>query len=174
MHIERLSLADVPRYRALMLHAYEAAADAFTSTAEERAAEPDAWWAARVADPRGLSLAFGAFDGDELVGTVTLEFTAKPKTRHKAHLIGMFVNAAARGLGAGRALVDAALAAAAERPGVKVVTLTVTEGNVPALALYRACGFQAFGTEPLAIATPDGFRSKVHMWLELRHPPAAP
>jgi hypothetical protein len=31
VHVARLTAADVHRYRALMLHAYEAAADAFTS-----------------------------------------------------------------------------------------------------------------------------------------------
>lgn len=167
MHIAHLAASDAQRYRALMLHAYSAAADAFTSTPEERAAEPDAWWVTRIADPKGLSIAFGAFHDDELIGTTTIEFSVQPKTRHKAHLIGMFVSEAARGLGAGKALVQAALAAARARPGVRVVTLTVTEGNLPAIALYESCGFKAFGTEPMAIATPDGFKSKVHMWLDL-------
>lgn len=150
-----------------MLHAYEVAADAFTSTPEERAAEPDSWWISRIANPMGFSQVFGAFSGDELVGTVTIEFSEKPKTRHKAHLLGMFVNESARGLGAGKALLTKALAAAAARTGVVVVTLTVTEGNVPAVALYEACGFKAFGVEPMAIATSDGYQSKVHMWHRL-------
>lgn len=167
MRIAPLHASDVPRYRELMLHAYAAAADAFTSTAEERALAPDSWWFTRVADPTGLSQAFGAFVDSELVGTVTVEFSAKPKTRHKAHLIGMFVDERARGLGAGRALLHEALAAARARPGVQIVNLTVTEGNAPAIRLYEAQGFKAFGTEPMAIATPDGFKGKVHMWLAL-------
>jgi ribosomal protein S18 acetylase RimI-like enzyme len=169
MRVSRLTATDAARYRAFMLHAYEAAADAFTSTAEERAAEPESFWVKRIADPGSLSVAFGAFIEDELAGTVTIEFAAKPKTRHKAHLIGMFVSEALRGRGAGRALVEAALAAASERPGVLVVTLTVTQGNDAAIALYESCGFRTFGIEPMAIATPGGFRSKVHMWLQLRH-----
>ena len=121
----------------------------------------------RIADPKGLSSAFGAFHNGELVGTVTIEFAAKPKTRHKAHLIGMFVSESARGLGAGKALVNAALAAARLRTGVLIVTLTVTEGNLPAIRLYESCGFNTFGVEPMAISTPSGFKSKVHMWLSL-------
>jgi len=109
MNVARLSASDVPRYRELMLHAYAAAPDAFVATPEERAAEPDAWWIKRVEDPTGLSQAFGAFSDDELVGTVTIEFAARPKTRHKALLIGMFVKESARGHGAGRTLVNAAL-----------------------------------------------------------------
>jgi RimJ/RimL family protein N-acetyltransferase len=151
-----------------MLHAYDAAADAFTSTAEERATEPESWWVKRIADPSSLSLAFGAFQGEELVGTVTVEFVAKPKTKHKAHLIGMFVSEPARGTGASKALLEAALGAARARPGVLVITLTVTEGNLPATRLYESFGFKTFGVEPMAIATPSGFRSKVHMWLPLQ------
>jgi ribosomal protein S18 acetylase RimI-like enzyme len=147
-----------------MLHAYAAAADAFTSTPEERAREPDSWWIARIADPKGFSQAFGAFVGDELVGTVTIEFYAKPKTRHKSLVIGMFVHDAQRGQGVGRALLEAALAAARERGGVVVITLTVTEGNAAAIGLYQRAGFQTFGVEPMAIATPTGFLGKVHMW----------
>jgi ribosomal protein S18 acetylase RimI-like enzyme len=167
MNVARLAASDAKRYRALMLHAYASAADAFTSTPEERAAEPESWWVRRIDDPKGLSQAFGASHNGELVGTVTIEFAAKPKTKHKAHLIGMFVSEAARGLGAGRALVNAALVAAQSRSGVLVVTLTVTEGNTPAIALYESCGFRTFGVEPMAIATPSGFKSKVHMWLSL-------
>lgn len=169
MHVVALTAQDAPRYRALMLHAYEAAADAFTSTAEERAAEPESWWVKRLADPKGMSAAFGAIEDGKLVGTVTVEFSSKPKTRHKAHLIGMFVMESARGTGAGKALLAAALEAAKARPEVLVVTLTVTEGNLPATRLYESAGFKVFGVEPMAIATPGGFKSKVHMWLEL-HP----
>ena len=173
MHVSPLTAQDARRYRELMLHAYEVAADAFTSTPEQRAAEPESWWIKRIADPTGMSLAFGAFEGEELVGTVTVEFSAKSKTSHKAHIIGMFVCTAARGLGAGKALLDAALEAARSRPGILVVTLTVTEGNAPAIRLYESCGFKSFGVEPMAIATPSGFKSKVHMWLQVQRASSA-
>ena len=44
------------------------------------------------------------------------------------------------------------------------MTLTVTEGNTVALSLYERCGVRIFGTEPLAVATVDGFRAKLHLW----------
>jgi len=167
MHVTRLQLSDVQPYRALMLQAYELAADAFTSTAEERAAEPESYWVKRIKDPSGLSVAFGAFEGAQLVGAVTLEFSAKPKTRHKAHVIGLYVVPQARGTGAGRALIDAAVDGARSKDGVCMLTLTVTEGNAPAIKLYSAAGFQVLGVEPMAILTPTGFKAKVHMGLAL-------
>lgn len=167
MHVVQLSAADVPGYRRLMLHAYEHAADAFTSTPEERAAEPDSWWAKRIAGEGLISAAFGAYEDGHLVGTVALEFSSKPKTKHKALLIGMYVIDAQRGAGVGRALLQAAVEYCKLRHGVQVITLTVTEGNASATALYQAFGFQAFGTEPMAILTPSGYKAKVHMWKKI-------
>ena len=169
MHAALLQPSNAPRYRALMLEAYELAADAFASTAEERAAEPEAFWVKRIADPSGLSAAFGAFEGQELIGTVALVFAAKPKTMHKALVIGMYVTPAARGSGAGRALLMAAIEHARIRKSLLLRTLTVTEGNAPAVNLYRSAGFQEYGVEPIAILTPSGFKGKVLMWLQLRH-----
>jgi len=167
IRIAALSAAHARQYRALMLHAYEHAADAFTSTVEERAREPESWWIQRIADPTGMAIAFGAFEGSELVGTVALEFSAKPKTKHKALVIGMYVMPEWRGNGAARALLQAAIDRCKSRGDILVMQLTVTDGNEPAMALYRNAGFRPFGTEPMAIRTPAGFRSKVHMWLDL-------
>ncbi|WP_332744218.1 GNAT family N-acetyltransferase [Hydrogenophaga sp.] len=163
LHVALLKPSDAPRYRALMLEAYELATDAFTSTPEERVAEPESFWINRIADPSGMGAAFGAFAGGELVGTVAVEFSAKPKTRHKALVIGMYVSPQARGTGAGKALIEACIQYATGKEGILVLNLTVTEGNASAIGLYRSAGFVAFGTEPLAIATPRGFRAKVHM-----------
>ena len=44
-----------------MLLAYEHAADAFTSTPEERAKEPHEWWVNRIAHPEGMTVGFGDF-----------------------------------------------------------------------------------------------------------------
>ena len=164
MQISQLQATDAEAYRRLMLQAYAEAADAFTSTAEERAAEPHAFWLQRVADPKGLEVAWGAFDGTDLVGTVALQFSAKPKTRHKAKLIAMYVAPQARSKGAGRALLAAAIAFAEAQNGLHQLSLTVTEGNAAAMQLYRAVQFQVFGVEPMAILTPAGYLAKVHMW----------
>lgn len=164
MRIDPLTSSHMPPYRALMLQAYELDANAFTSTAAERAAEPDSWWLERMADPDGMSVALGAFEGEDLVGTVALEFNAKPKTEHKALLIGMYVVPSLRGRGVGKALLQRALERAEARGGTRVMTLTVTEGNEPAVRLYKDAGFEVFGTEPMAILTPTGFKAKLHMW----------
>ena len=170
MTVVVLAASDAAPYKALMLHAYEHAADAFTSTPEERAKESDEWWVKRIAHPEGMTVAFGDFDGRNLVGTVALEFSAKPKTKHKALVVGMYVLRSSRGKGSARALLEAALQFCTRRGDVSVIQLEVTEGNSPAVNLYESLGFTSYGLEPMAVLTPTGFRSKVHMWLRLPRP----
>ena len=153
-----------------MLHAYEHAADAFTSTPGERAKESEEWWVKRIAHPEEMTVAFGDFDGKDLVGTVALEFSAKLKTKHKALVVGMYVLPSFRGKGSARALLQTAIQFCTRRGDIGAIQLEVTEGNAPALNLYESLGFTAYGVEPMAVLTPTGFRSKVHMWLRLPHP----
>lgn len=167
LNVAMLGVADVVPYRALMLQAYALAADAFTSTVDERAAQPLAWWERRVASPDGLSQCFGVFDADDLVGTVALEYSPRAKTQHSALVIGMYVKTEARRRGAGLLLMQAAIAAATTRPNLCQLRLTVTQGNDAALRLYQSVGFVAWGTEPMAIQTSAGFKAKVHMALVL-------
>lgn len=163
MEVRRLEAADAPAYRALMLQAYDQEPDAFTSTAGERAALSMDWWMDRIGHGDGLGRAFGAFDADRLVGTVAVEALRPLKTRHKAHVVGMYVAPGCRALGAGRRLMQALLDHVQAHPSIQMLTLTVTEGNAGAIRLYESMGFQAFGTEPMAIFTGDGYKAKVHM-----------
>ncbi len=169
MHVAPLTAADAPAYRALMLAAYARDADAFTSTPQEREAAPPDWWVNRIAAPSGLAQGFGAFDGPRLLGGVALEFSDKPKTRHSVLVVGMAVQPGARRQGAGKALMQAAVAHARARPGLRVMRLTVTEGNTAAIGLYESLGFRAWGVEPMAIAgQAGGLLGKVHMQLVVR------
>jgi len=167
MHIARLTATDAPQYRELMLEAYVEAADAFTSTAEERQAEPLSWWVQRIAAPSGISESFGAFEDQRLFGAVALQYSVKPKTRHSALVIGMYVKPSERRLGTGVLLMQAVVAAARSRPGLRILRLTVTEGNESAIRLYESVGFSAWGVEPQAIRTSAGYKGKVHMCMQL-------
>ncbi|MGE0332581.1 MAG: N-acetyltransferase family protein [Ramlibacter sp.] len=166
--IQRLQPGHAEAYRALMLDAYARHPDAFTSSVAEREALPLAWWQARLStDAQAADWVLGAFTGDTLAGAAGLSFDTRDKARHKATLFGMYVPPVQRGAGIGRQLVLAALAQARQRPGVRQVLLTVTQGNTAAQRLYERCGFKAFGVEPRAVAVDGGFVNKVHMWCDL-------
>ncbi len=163
MHVLRLDTEQAPAYRALMLEAYARHPEAFTSTPTERATLPLAWWEERLAGPSEYVV--GAVDpAQQLVGVAGIRLEQRARTRHKAKLFGMYVRPDARGQGLGRRLVERALD---ELPGeVLMVLLTVSHDNAGARRLYERCGFSAFGTEPRAVRTDEGFVDKVHMWWE--------
>ena len=167
VEIRQLVAEDAPCYRMLMLNAYERFADAFTSTAAERSTKPMSWWAERIADPDGNSVAFGAVVDGDLVVTSGLEFETRDKTRHKSLLFGMFVLPERCGRGLGRSLVNAAVRHAQSRPGSVVIQLVLTGGNAPAQRLYESCGFTVFGIEPMGLCIDGGYRDKVHMWRQV-------
>ena len=160
----RLEPNHAAEYRALMLQAYAQHPDAFTSSVAEREVLPLSWWQGRLSPaPDAHDVVFGAFCDGILVGAVGLSFDLREKARHKVTLFGMVVSPAQRRMGLGQQLLAAALTYARARPGVRVVQLTVTQGNTQAQTLYARNGFVEFGLEPYAVAVENGFVSKVHM-----------
>jgi ribosomal protein S18 acetylase RimI-like enzyme len=97
----------------------------------------------RVVEDRAVALLV-ARDGDTIVGTATLAVVPTP-TWVNAHVNDVVVDAGARGLGAGRALMEAAIALARER-GAQVVRLTSAERRSEAHALYESLGFRHTGS----------------------------
>jgi ribosomal protein S18 acetylase RimI-like enzyme len=91
--------------------------------------------------------------------------------RHKGFIWGMYVRPEARGAGVGRALLQAAIAHATGR--VEQLKLDVVADNAAALALYRAAGFIAYGTEPRALKLGEIYLDEVLMALRLPPPAAA-
>ncbi|CAN5206902.1 GNAT family N-acetyltransferase [soil metagenome] len=168
MQIERLTAAHAGEYRTLALEGYARHPEAFTSTADERAALPLDWWQRRLQPgDQASEVFFGARIDDRLVGVAGLSFEQRERNRHKSVLVGMYVAPAARGRGAAAASVDALLMHARSRPGARLMVLTVTEGNDAARRLYERHGFVAFGTEPLSIRVGERYLSKVFMACDL-------
>lgn len=165
MTVRLLTPADAAVYRELMLEAYDAHPDAFTSSVVERAALPLSWWEARLsAGSSAKELVWGSLDSGRLVGVAGLSLNSREKLTHKATLFGMYVQPPMRGGGRGDALVGAVIDHARSREDLEVVQLTVTAGNAAALALYVRHGFLEFGVEPYAVRVSERFVSKIHMW----------
>jgi ribosomal protein S18 acetylase RimI-like enzyme len=145
VEIRRIISADADLYRDIRLEALQAAPEAFGSTYElERT-----YTVEQFADLLGRSDVFGAFRGTDLLGMAGYRTQVGPKREHKGFLWGMYVRAAARGVGVGKLLVEAVLRHARGR--VELVQLSVVSDNETAQRLYRACGFVEYGHEVHAL-----------------------
>lgn len=165
--VRALTAADAPAYRAVRLASLQNDPAAFITTAAEFAARtlPDV--AERLA-PTDLAVTFGAFAEAELVGLLTVARESRPSLTHRANVFGVSVLPAARGRGAGGALLEAGLAQIRTWAGVTVVLLGVTETQHAARRLYERHGFTVWGTQPDAVQDADGKRlAEHHMWLRL-------
>lgn len=134
---------------------------AFESSADADEATPDA--VARILASAPESVVIGAFNPD-LVGVVGVYRSPAPKTRHKAHLWGMYVRPAARGRGIGRRLLQTAVAHARDL-GATSLRLSVTSASERAIQLYADLGFETWGVEPDALRA--GGRSVEERWMVL-------
>ena len=165
--IRRLEVADAPVYRALRLRALREHADAFTSSFEEEAIRPLLDTEKRLHSVDDGKL-WGAYIAGDMAGMVGLSLETRIKSRHKGLLVSMYVAPEYSGKSLGLSLVDTVLQDA-RSSGLELVTLTVTETNLAAIALYQKCGFTAFGTEPDAIRVNGVSFGKTHMYLSLKN-----
>ena len=153
MRVRELQRHEWALFRELRLRAFAESPDAFARTLADALAQDDAYWVrltesvtapegqvmlvAEVED-RPAGIVFGLFDKE------------RPKT---GHVGGMWVDPAARGRGAGRALLDAAIAWARTR-GLDRLELWVTEGNGSAARLYERAGFGVTGRRDVLASNP--------------------
>jgi GNAT superfamily N-acetyltransferase len=136
VEIEQLTADDWRRWRELRLLALTEAPDAFgTGLAEwQGSGDTEARWRNRM-----ITVPFNvlAVDGSRAVGQVSGLPTDDPSV---VELISMYVHPAARGTGAGAALVES-VCAWAHHGGAHTVILGVKGTNVHARRLYERCGF---------------------------------
>jgi ribosomal protein S18 acetylase RimI-like enzyme len=139
--IRAVSEADWAALRRVRLRALEDAPDAFASTLAETRERAEAWWRSG-ATPTPSACRFLAYEGDKPRGIVGV--APDDDDPNCAQLISMWVDPAARRSGLGRALVDTVIDWC-RSGGIAELRLWVTESNVAAASLYRACGFRSTG-----------------------------
>jgi ribosomal protein S18 acetylase RimI-like enzyme len=116
------------------------------------AADADAFWTGALAAVGRVVL--GAWDGDELLGTVTLALDCPPNQPHRAEIAKMMTLVRHRGRGVATALMQAAEALAVQRGRTLLVLDTATDGG--AAAFYERLGFVFAGEIPDYALKPHG------------------
>jgi hypothetical protein len=112
------------------------------------------WRESLAAADRGDRIVLGAFDGESLIGTVTLLLSFPPNQPHRAEIAKMMSRISHRGRGVATALMRVAERLAAERGRTLLVLDTAVEGG--ASSLYEGLGFQLSGVIPDYALKPHG------------------
>jgi ribosomal protein S18 acetylase RimI-like enzyme len=151
MVITILGEQDAESYWKLRLKALKNHPEAFGTSFEEALAKENPIEQTAKNLSSDTSITFGAFDKEQLIGMVTLLLNSKPKMRHKAEIVAMYVDESYRKNGAGRKLLVKAIETARKYGYIEQLLLQVTAINDPAKKLYESMGFKTYGTEPKAI-----------------------
>jgi ribosomal protein S18 acetylase RimI-like enzyme len=115
----------------------------------------DTFWQGSLASAdRGERIVVGAFDGEHLIGTVTLLLDLPPNQPHRAEIAKMMTRISHRGRGVATALMRVAEHMALERGRTLLVLDTAVEDG--ASRLYEGLGFQLSGIIPDYALKPRG------------------
>jgi ribosomal protein S18 acetylase RimI-like enzyme len=112
------------------------------------------WENALAAAGRGERVVLGAFDGDLLVGTVTLVMDVSQNQPHRAELDKIITRISHRGRGVATALLRRVETIAMGRGRTLLVLDTATDGG--AAPLYESVGFTLAGEIPDYACKPHG------------------
>lgn len=112
------------------------------------------WEASLASAARGERVVFGAFDGANLVATVTLVLQCPPNQPHRAEIAKLMTRRSHRGRGIGSALMRAAEARAAADGKTLIVLDTAADGG--AAVFYEALGYTLAGVIPDYAYKPHG------------------
>lgn len=163
--VRELETEDISALVPLRREALAVDPTSFGASPEDDSGSDPAFLRGLIDDPR--QALFGAFAADgALVGMVGVRCRTG-KSLHRAHIWGMYVSPSARGRGAGRGLLEAAVAFARKTEGVLQVHLEVSVGADAAETLYERAGFRTWGEEPRSMQVDGAFIGQRHMLLRL-------
>lgn len=128
----------------------------------------DTFWKGSLASAdRGERIILGAFDGDKLIGTVTLLLDLPTNQPHRAEIAKMMTRISHRGRGVAKTLMREAEKMAAERGRTLLVLDTATDGG--ASGLYEGLGFNLIGEIPDYALKPRGGLSGTKIYWKRIH-----
>lgn len=128
------------------------------------------WRGSLAAAERGERIILGAYDGDQLVATVSLLLNTPPNQPHRAEIGKMMTRVSHRGRGIAKALLREAERLAVERGRTMLMLDTAAEDG--ASRLYEAVGYNLAGIIPdYAYKPHGGLTGSMYYWKRLGEAP---
>ncbi|MEQ8965769.1 MAG: N-acetyltransferase family protein [Azospirillaceae bacterium] len=115
------------------------------ATFEARGPDWAGWDAKHLARPRLVAVEDGPAIGGRVIGWIAVGAVSTRAVYAGVAEVSVYVGAAARGRGVGRALLDGMIAAS-EGAGLWSLRASIFPENVASLALHLAAGFRVMGT----------------------------
>ncbi|SDM62450.1 GNAT family N-acetyltransferase [Bacillus sp. OK048] len=168
MKIKLLLPSDAESYWALRLEALKKSPEAFLTSYEDaiKRENPISQVARNFTEEGNYT--FGAFEGDELIGVVTLLQEKAEKIQHRANIYAMYVTPRKQGLGVGKALLTEAINKAKSIEVIEKINLSVVATNEAAKKLYTSLGFKVYGLEEKAMKLKGVYLDDEHRVLHIK------
>jgi len=161
MQYRKLQAEDFVSYNRIREMALETKPEAFISTNDEEKAIRKERFNRIIQDKNNFII--GAFDSDELAGTVVFTRESRKKISHKGLITGMFVSSENRGKGIGLILLQTVFDFAFKIDGLRQIGLKVAGTNIGAVKLYEKAGFVSYGLEKDAFCNNGIFIDDLYM-----------
>jgi len=149
MDIRKLVPDDAPAWLAIRERMLTEHPESFGSDVSDLEGTSVAEIEMRIAKNSGPdAVMYGAFENDNLVGTIGFFQDGGTKRKHIRVIWGTYVAPEVRRRNCGRLLIERALVDLRKLEGVKRVALDVSHSSPAARALYESFGFESYGVEP--------------------------
>jgi len=168
MFVRILTEADGDALWSLRLRALTDNPEAFAATYEETLVAGKERLVESLCQQEAFYLgAFHPGSKFDLIGMVYFRRDQERKNRHKGRILSMYVRLESRGQGVGKMLLQEVITHAKQLVGVEQLHLMVITSNTAARSLYRATGFEVYGTMHRAMKMDEHYWDEEMMVLHL-------
>jgi ribosomal protein S18 acetylase RimI-like enzyme len=157
--------SDLEAFKAIRLEALRSHPSAFGSDYDEALSDPPQKWQDIIqrAITGETDAIFVAEEGNALAGLLGVHRMHGIKNRHSALIWGVYVRPRFRGMKLVDQLMTPALSWCTAH-GVRILRLSVSTTNQPAICCYRRCGFVPYGTSPQEIRIGEVYHDELLMY----------